>query len=202
VKFTAEEDEKLLSIVKEHGSRDWVFVALLHGTRNPRQCRERYANYLAPSLRHDGWTVEEDALLLQKYSEYGPKWNKIARVFTNRSDNALRNRWQLMNRRQLRSSPQFCPVIPSPDSQSAPSQPKDNHNDSSQIPSTSDADWMAEFLPALQGNLPDVMSIEAKPESCLCSLFDLREQVQGTHNIFNEDPFDYLRGFCLCKNCI
>jgi hypothetical protein len=46
--------------------------------------------------------VEEDAMLLAKYAEYGTKWNQIAPFFTNRSNNSLRNRWQMLNRHDLR----------------------------------------------------------------------------------------------------
>jgi hypothetical protein len=88
--------------VTEFGSDDWFLVAFLHGTRNPRQCRDRYQNYLCPALRSDPWTPEEDSLLMQKCAEYGTKWNKIAEFFHDRSDNALRNRWQLLDRREAR----------------------------------------------------------------------------------------------------
>jgi hypothetical protein len=100
LKFTPDEDARLLELVQEYGPKEWITVASLMQTRNPRQCRERYSNYLNPNLRHDGWTAEEDVLLEQKYQEIGPKWNSIGKAFTNRSDNALRNRWMMMNRRR------------------------------------------------------------------------------------------------------
>ena len=107
VKFTPEEDEKLKMLVLAHGTNSWSFIAKLMETRNHRQCRERWKNYLNPSLRSDPWTFEEDKLLVDKYAEYGPKWNKISKFFVNRSDNSIRNRWQLMLRqweRQNKSS--------------------------------------------------------------------------------------------------
>lgn len=97
-KFTAEEDEKLKMLVLSHGTSSWGFIAQLMGTRNHRQCRERWKNYINPALRNDPWTLEEDQLLVDKYAEFGPKWNKIAKFFAHRSDNAIRNRWQLMIR--------------------------------------------------------------------------------------------------------
>jgi hypothetical protein len=101
IRFTKEEDEQLQRLIEQHGTSDWNLISSLHGTRNRRQCRERYANYLAPSLRDDPWSPEEDALLLSKYAELGSQWNRIGFVFHNRSCNALRNRWQLLNRRDL-----------------------------------------------------------------------------------------------------
>jgi hypothetical protein len=101
-KFTPEEDAKLDELVKALGTADWNLVAAFHGTRNGRQCRDRYKNYLAPSLRDYAWTPEEDELLIEKYSTYGSKWNKISPFFANRSDISLRNRWQLLQRKDAR----------------------------------------------------------------------------------------------------
>jgi hypothetical protein len=52
-KFTAEEDHFLGELVQEHGTEAWTFVARFMGTRTPRQCRDRYDNYLNPTLRSD-----------------------------------------------------------------------------------------------------------------------------------------------------
>jgi hypothetical protein len=71
--------------------------------RNVRQCRERYKNYLAPNLRQGDWTAEEDALLTQLFMEHGAKWNTISRSFVNRSDISLRNRWQQLERRMMKT---------------------------------------------------------------------------------------------------
>jgi hypothetical protein len=102
-KFSAAEDGKLLDLVARFGTTNWIHIASLMETRNPRQCRERYANYLNPDLRQDNWTADEDLLLTQKHQEFGSKWNKIAKFFVNRSDNALRNRWQLLNRHKVKA---------------------------------------------------------------------------------------------------
>ena len=106
MKFSPEEDEKLKLLVLQHGTNSWSLIAQLMGTRNLRQCRERWNNYLNPALRTEPWTIEEDKLLVEKYAEYGPRWNKIAKFFNNRSDNNIRNRWQLMLRQWERQNNQ------------------------------------------------------------------------------------------------
>jgi hypothetical protein len=68
-------------------------------TRNARQCRERWQNYLDPELRRSPWTAEEDLLLQAKVAEYGAGWHKISTFFVNRSPLSLRNRWQQFERR-------------------------------------------------------------------------------------------------------
>lgn len=104
IKFTAEEDAKLLSLVQIHGAKDWIRISQLMGTRNARQCRERFKNYINPDLRKDQWSAEEDKLLEEKFAEYGAKWNKISRFFVNRSDNNIRNRWMMIERHRAKTS--------------------------------------------------------------------------------------------------
>jgi hypothetical protein len=176
IKFTPEEDERLLEIVRENGTKDWILISYLLGTRNPRQCRERYKNYLDPSLRHCEWTPEEDALLMQKYLEFGAKWNKIGRFFTNRSDNALRNRWQLMNRRQQRGTAQPDVFWP----ETVPTFQGGGTKMTAERPSSID--------------LPDVVPIEKKPEVSFGSLFALCENMQLGSSLFADDPFDSWTG--------
>ena len=109
VKFTPEEDLKLIQIMTNNCCKNWKEVASMMQTRNPRQCRERWNNYLNPYIRNDPWNPQEDALLIKKYKEYGSKWRKISKFFVNRSDNALRNRYNLLmrhyNKYQNSSSP-------------------------------------------------------------------------------------------------
>jgi hypothetical protein len=103
IKFSPEEDAKLLDLVQRYGAKDWMKIANLMETRNARQCRERFKNYLNPDLRKDPWTREEDEILDQRYMEYGAKWNKISKFFVNRSDNAIRNRWMMMARHRAKA---------------------------------------------------------------------------------------------------
>lgn len=60
----------------------------------PRQCRDRYMNYLAPGFIISEWTKEEDILLAQKYIEFGPHWTIIQRFFPTRTTNAIKNRFK------------------------------------------------------------------------------------------------------------
>jgi hypothetical protein len=98
-RFSRDEDAHLARIVAKYGQSDWVHVAACMGSRNARQCRERWRNYLDPELRRDEWTAQEDQLLKQLFDQLGPKWNTISRHFFSRSDMALRNRHQLLVRR-------------------------------------------------------------------------------------------------------
>jgi hypothetical protein len=111
LKFTVDEDLYLCQLVANFGNHNWHKVAAHMPLRNPRQCRERYNNYLDPAIRRDPWTPEEDALLLAKARELGPKWNTIGQLFAKRSDNALRNRWHQLMRRSLGESKAPADVV-------------------------------------------------------------------------------------------
>lgn len=114
VKYTPAEDERLISIIEQIGTKDWLKVAKLMKTRNARQCRERWNNYLNPALINDPWTPEEDALLEEKFKEYGAGWNTIAKFFKGRSDNSLRNRHMKLMRAQKKQGKKVAISAPVP----------------------------------------------------------------------------------------
>jgi hypothetical protein len=92
-KFTAEEDVKLRALVDTLGTKSWEEIARFIPDRSARQCRDRYKNYLLDSLVTDSWTAEEDALVIQKFHQIGPKWVEIGKVLSGRSGNNVKNRW-------------------------------------------------------------------------------------------------------------
>lgn len=98
VKFTPTEDQKLLELVGKYGE-DWEIICTFMPGRNTRQVRERWTNYVSPTINRDPFTEEEDALLLDKVAEYGFKWVMLTQFFNKRTDSALKNRYQLIERR-------------------------------------------------------------------------------------------------------
>jgi hypothetical protein len=96
--FTPEEDGRLLFFVKLCGCNSWNIIAHKMPTRSLRQCKDRYLTYLAPHVRHDPWTPDEDALLFQKVRIFGQRWAVISKFFFGRPPNAVKNRWHLLLR--------------------------------------------------------------------------------------------------------
>lgn len=92
-KFSPEEDIQLNRIISIYGPRKWDQIALSLPGRTGRQCRDRFQNYLKPSLTNGPWTRDEDQLLEQKVCELGQHWNKIAKFFIGRSSNNIKNRF-------------------------------------------------------------------------------------------------------------
>jgi hypothetical protein len=67
-KFTIQEDEMISNLVEKYGKK-WSIIASQMKTRNGRQIRERYVNYLESNIIHGNWTAEEDDKLLTLCSQ-------------------------------------------------------------------------------------------------------------------------------------
>ena len=108
-KFTPSEDLRLQELVARNGTNNWKAVARYMPNRTSRQCRERWKYYLSTaSTNSDVWTPEEDNLLLEKYSELGPRWATLMLYFRNKTDINLKNRFHRLERckyRQANSEP-------------------------------------------------------------------------------------------------
>jgi hypothetical protein len=92
-KFTPEEDMKLRALVESFGTAGWDEIARFLPQRSPRQCRDRYKNYLLETLVTEPWTPEEDALVIRQFYLIGPKWVEIGKMLSGRSGNNVKNRW-------------------------------------------------------------------------------------------------------------
>jgi hypothetical protein len=67
--------------------------------RNPKQCRERWNNFLDPSLNMGPWTPEEDTLLREGWGRYGSSWSTIAKLLQGRTQTKIRDRWKYLSSR-------------------------------------------------------------------------------------------------------
>jgi hypothetical protein len=100
--WTKEEDQILAALVERYGPKDWSFIASHIVGRIGKQCRERYHNHLAPDVKKDAWTPEEDEAIIHAHHIYGNKWTDIAKLLGNgRPPNAIKNRWNSSLRRRV-----------------------------------------------------------------------------------------------------
>lgn len=103
-KFSPADDDLLRALVVKYGE-DWEAVCTEMPGRNPRQVRDRWRTYVDPNINNSPFTRDEDELLEEKYEIFGPKWVKISEFFHNRTDSAVKYRWQYLDRRHRRGKP-------------------------------------------------------------------------------------------------
>ena len=97
--FTHEEDMRLRSLVLSSQASSWETIALMMNGRNARQCKERWMNYLQPSINKQPFTLQEDIMLLQLLEKFGKRWANISKFFNNRTEISLKSRFRLLERR-------------------------------------------------------------------------------------------------------
>jgi myb proto-oncogene protein len=116
--FTEGEDGVLAFLVDPEFCGSWRTAAAQIPGHSACQYGVRWRNYRAPTLSLVPWTPEEDALVIRKVAECGTKWEAIAKEIPRRSDNAIKNRWYTVLKRELaKSSTQPEPVpkdVPGP----------------------------------------------------------------------------------------
>ena len=100
--WTADEDEKLLTLYKNWGKdglyKNWGALSIHLEGRSSKQCRERYTYYLDPSVNRSDFTSEEDKKLLEMHSKIGNKWSEIAKQILGRTDAHIKGRYRFLQR--------------------------------------------------------------------------------------------------------
>lgn len=99
--WTAEEDAKVVALVNEHGPAKWSLIANALPGRIGKQCRERWHNHLNPGIKKEGWSAEEDQILLTLHASIGSQWALMTKYLPGRPDNAIKNRWNSSMKRKF-----------------------------------------------------------------------------------------------------
>lgn len=103
--FTKEEDHLLTAAAMRYNQESWNNIAKCVPGKTPKQCRDRWVNYLQPSLQFSPWSENEDQLLVTLVNELGTHWTKMRSFFPNRSTNCLKNRWYWLIKNRIKAVP-------------------------------------------------------------------------------------------------
>ena len=100
VTWSANEDSILTEAVNTHGAVNWnLFASLLPG-RTAKQSRERWHNHLSKGVKKGDWSAREDEIISETQKLIGNQWSKIAVLLNGRTDNDVKNRFHVIQRRK------------------------------------------------------------------------------------------------------
>ncbi|XP_061953117.1 transcription factor WER-like [Populus nigra] len=109
--WTVEEDRILMDYVKVHGKGKWNRAAKVAGLkRGGKSCRLRWINYLSPSVKHGGFSEEEDDLIIRLHKLLGNRWSLIAGRVPGRTDNQVKNHWNTHLSKKLGIKKRKCKI--------------------------------------------------------------------------------------------
>lgn len=102
-----QQDEILRDLVSELGTEMWPIIAdQITGTneapRTGKQCRDRWYNYLDPSLNSSEWLPSEEDAIFELARAHGNCWSIIARSLPGRSVNSIKNYFHATVRKNIR----------------------------------------------------------------------------------------------------
>ncbi|KAL2940052.1 Transcription factor MYB3R-1 [Bienertia sinuspersici] len=92
--WTPDEDEVLCKAVQRFKGKNWKKIAECFKDRTDVQCLHRWQKVLNPELIKGPWSKEEDDIIVQLVTKYGPKkWSTIAQHLPGRIGKQCRERW-------------------------------------------------------------------------------------------------------------
>ena len=110
--WTEEEDERLKTAIRVHGSDNWALVStFVGGGRTKSQCSQRWRRVLDPKINKGNWTREEEEKLIEAVKAFGNKaWTRISSEMGNRSDVQCRFRYNFLQKKAALNQSEIKPI--------------------------------------------------------------------------------------------
>ncbi|GAQ89815.1 MYB family transcription factor [Klebsormidium nitens] len=102
--WTEDEDKLLYELVARFGTSKWSLVASKFENKTNKQCRRRWQTCSNVMGAKGAWTAEEDNQLIEGHAFFGNRWTDIAKLVPGRTDNAAKNRYFALLRKQAASA--------------------------------------------------------------------------------------------------
>ncbi|CAA2933648.1 transcription factor MYB106-like [Olea europaea subsp. europaea] len=97
--WKAEEDQKLLAYIEEHGHGSWRTLPAKAGLqRCGKSCRLRWTNYLRPDIKRGKFSLQEEQTIIQLHALLG---NSPSTHLSKRTDNEIKNYWNTHIKKRL-----------------------------------------------------------------------------------------------------
>ena len=90
-KWTEEEDDRLLELVRVHGNA-WAEISRQLDGRTDQQCMGRWRRHLDPAIKREQWAAPEDAALASLHARHGSQWSAISKSIDGRTAQQCRAR--------------------------------------------------------------------------------------------------------------
>ncbi|KAK1305039.1 hypothetical protein QJS10_CPB11g01555 [Acorus calamus] len=167
---------KLIAYIQQHGHANWRALPKQAGLlRCGKSCRLRWINYLRPDIKRGNFTQDEEETIIRLHHLLGNKWSKIASHLPGRTDNEIKNIWNIHLKKRITHSN---------GSNSPSSENSNQHKAMSNLSSIEDLN----ILDSEQLNIDhSIMESDKEIMSTLSSPFDT---IDGAKTIPVEPDFD------------
>ncbi|KAL2552304.1 myb-related protein [Forsythia ovata] len=99
------ENNLSLKIYKQTWPWNWRAVPTITGLKRcSKSCRLRWANYLRPGIKRGNFTDHEEKMIIQLQALLGNKWAAIASYLPERTDNDIKNYWNIHLKKKLKNA--------------------------------------------------------------------------------------------------
>ncbi|GLJ11570.1 hypothetical protein SUGI_0171560 [Cryptomeria japonica] len=103
--WTAQEDKILTNYIRTHGETGWRSLPKQAGlNRCGKSCRLRWLNYLRPGIKRGNISPDEEELIIKMHRLLGNRWSLIAGRLPGRTDNEIKNYWNIHLSKRLAMS--------------------------------------------------------------------------------------------------